>query len=113
MNKKRKYSFDDRIIVGGFLIAAVLLSGMLMLVFGIKDTYTLNKKIGNYNTTDGYFESYDIYNSDEDGITYRLTYVYEVDNKKYYVSTDYGTSYIPAENSVREFVYCRRCISDY
>ena len=45
MNKKRKYSFDVRIIVGGFLIAAVLLSGMLMLVFGIKDTYTLNKKI--------------------------------------------------------------------
>ena len=50
-------------------------------------------------------DHYEIYNSDEDGATYRLIYSYNVNDKQYTVSTDYGTNMIPKEGSTRVIKY--------
>ena len=41
----------------------------------------------------------------DNDITYKLTYIYEVDDIQYSITTDYGTNYIPEENSIREVKY--------
>lgn len=108
-NKRVKYKvklpIDFRILISGLLVFSVLLSGILMLFFGIRDTYKLIQITKNYISTKGYYYDYDIYNSDEDGATYKLTYIYIVDGKEYSINTDYGTNYIPDENSSREIKY--------
>ena len=102
---KLKYNFNFKIIIGILLIVICLVSGLIMLFLGITDTYKVNKIVKDYITTDGYFSRYDIYNSDEDGTTYKLTYTYKVDGIEYRVTTDYGTSYIPEESSIRQVKY--------
>lgn len=102
---KRKLKYNPKIIISSFLVGICFLSGIAMLFFGIKDTYKLNKIAKNYITTNGYFSDYDIYRSDEDGTTYRLTYTYEIDGVNYTIRTDYGTNYIPERNSIREVKY--------
>lgn len=102
---KRESKYNFKVIVSSFLVGICFLSGIIMLFFGIKDTYKLNKITKNYITTNGYFNNYDVYRSDEDGTTYRLTYTYKVEGIEYTVKTDYGTSYIPKENSIREVKY--------
>lgn len=87
------------------LVGTCLISGILILVFGIIDTYKLNIQTKNYLVTKGYYYNYEIYSIDEDGTTYKLYYKYTVDDKEYTVSTDYGTNYIPDENSIREVKY--------
>ena len=107
-NKKQlnsKINFNFKIIISIFLVAICLFSGILMLFFGIKDTYYLNKKTKNYITINAYFNSYDIYDIDDDGTTYTLTYIYTIDDKEYSISTDYGTNYIPDENSTKKIKY--------
>lgn len=105
LSNKRKSKFNLKIIFSCFLVLAVLASGFLCLFIGIKDTYNFNKKTKDYVTTEGYFKDYNIYNIDEEGTTYKLIYEYEVDGKKYMVSTDYGVEKIPAVNSVRKVKY--------
>lgn len=102
---KIKLNIDIRILISALLVIIVLLSGIAMLFFGIRDTYRLNSKTKNYITTTGYFNNYDVFNVDEDGITYKLTYIYTVDGNEYSVTTDYGTNYIPEPNSSREIKY--------
>mgnify|MGYP003308201440 CR=1 FL=1 len=102
---KTKLNIDFRILISALLVIIALLSGIAMLFFGIKDTYKLNKKTKDYITTNGYFNNYDVFNVDEDGITYKLTYIYTVDGKEYSITTDYGTNYIPEPNSSREIKY--------
>lgn len=102
---KPNMKFNFKIIISGCLVGISLLAGIVMLFFGIKETYRLNKITKNYLTTSGYFDDYNIYNSDEDGTTYRLTYIYTVNDKEYTISTDYGTNYIPDKNSIREVKY--------
>ncbi len=102
---KKETKFDFKVIVSVLLVATALLSGILMLFFGIRDTYRLNKEIKNYIATNGYYKDYEIYKTDEDGTTYKLTYAYTVDNQEYYIETDYATNYIPEKNSVREVKY--------
>lgn len=93
------------IVVSTFLVGIVFFSGIVMLIFGIKDTYELNLKTKDYIVTKGFFDHYDVFDVDDDGITYRLTYVYNVDGKQYSLTTDYGTNYIPEANSNREIKY--------
>ena len=100
-----KFQLNFKLITGSFLVIICLLSGITMLFFGIKDTYQLNHRTKNYITTDGYFDDYEIYNSDEEGTTYKLTYIYTVDEKEYTITTDYGTNYIPDKNSIRTIKY--------
>lgn len=103
--KKSKINIDFKILISAFLVLVVFLSGVVMLFFGIKDTYQLKIKTKNYITTSGYYSDYDIFKSDEDGTTYKLTYTYKVNEKEYSITTDYGTNYIPEENSTREIKY--------
>ena len=102
---KTKLNIDFRILISASLVIIVLLSGIAMLFFGIMDTYRLNSITKGYIATDGYYRECDIFSSDEDGTTYKLTYVYTVNDKEYLVTTDYGTNYIPEENSSREIKY--------
>lgn len=102
-NKKLKISF--RIIISCLLVILALLSGILMLFFGIKNTYKINKQTKNYLITNGYYTNYEIYKTDKEGTSYKLIYTYQVDNKEYTISTNYGTNYIPEENSIREVKY--------
>ena len=105
LSNKRESKFNLKIIISCFLVLAVLASGFLCLFIGIKDTYNFNQKTKDYVTTEGYFKDYNIYNIDEEGTTYKLIYEYEVDGKKYMVSTDYGVEKIPAVNSMRKVKY--------
>lgn len=91
--------------ITGFMVILCILCGIAMLFLGIRGTFKLKKTIGNYETTEGYFGDYSIYNSDRHGTTYRLTYYYVVDGQEYSVSTDYGTNYIPERNSKKTIKY--------
>lgn len=102
---KTKLNIDFRILISALLVIIVLLSGIAMLFFGIIDTYRLNSITKDYITTNGYYSYYDIFTTDEDGTTYKLTYVYEVDGKEYSITTDYGTNYLPDKDSTREIKY--------
>lgn len=104
-DSKKEIKFNFKVIVSVLLVATALLSGILMLFFGIRDTYRLNKETKNYIATNGYYKDYEIYKTDEDGTTYKLTYAYTVDNQEYYIETDYATNYIPEKNSIREVKY--------
>lgn len=103
---EKKTKFDFKIMVSGFLVICVLISGIICLVIGIKDTYQTKKKTQNYLTTTGYFKDYEIYSSSKEGErTYCLIYVYEIDGQEYSIKTDYGSGTIPSENSKREIKY--------
>lgn len=82
-------------------LSLFILIGIVMLYFGISNLLKNLSKTNNYVETIGYFAHYEIYNSDEDGTTYKLIYSYNVNDKQYTVSTDYGTNMIPKEGSTR------------
>lgn len=86
-------------------LSLFILIGIVMLYFGISNSFKNLSKTNNYVETIGYFDHYEIYNSDEDGATYRLIYSYNVNDKQYTVSTDYGTNMIPKEGSTRVIKY--------
>ena len=86
-------------------LSLFVLIGIVMLYFGISNSFKNLSKTSNYVETIGYFVDYEIYNSDEDGTTYKLIYSYNVNNKEYTVSTDYGTNMIPKEGSSRTIKY--------
>lgn len=96
---------DFRMVISFLLVCSVLIIGIVCLWFGIKDTYKLNKITREYSTTNGYFKDYEIYNKSRDGITYRLFYTYEIEEKEYTIATDYGVGMIPEKNSIREVKY--------
>lgn len=110
---KKKSKFDFRIMIPCFLVISILLSGIICLVIGIKDTYQISKKTENYLTTTCYYKDYEIYDSydkkvhgrTENHTTYRLIYVYEINGKEYSIKTDYGSGSIPDENSSRKIKY--------
>ena len=104
-NKPKKVPIDIRVIIGGGLVLLTFVIGICCLFFGIKETIQLNKTTKNYLTTNGYFSDYQIYRTDKKNTTYELFYTYEVNGKKYTISTNYGTNYIPEENSIREVKY--------
>lgn len=104
-SKPKKKTLDTKIIVGGGLVILTFFIGVGCLFFGIKETVQLNKTTKDYLTTNGYFSDYHIYRIDKEETTYELIYTYEVKGKNYTVSTNYGTNYIPEENSVREVKY--------
>lgn len=104
INKNKK--FDYKFIVSTLLVFSVLVVGIVCLSVGIKDTYYTNKKTKDYILTTASYQDYEIYDSnDEEDTTYRLIYVYEVDNQKYEIKTDYGSGFIPSVNSKRKIKY--------
>lgn len=103
--KIKKSPFSFPFVMSFLLISITLVIGVVCLFWGIKETYELSQVSKNYITTNGYFVDYHIYHSDEEGVTYQLTYAYEVDGENYTVSTTYGSNYIPEKNSIREVKY--------
>lgn len=100
--------FNFKNIIFGLLVFGVLTIGIECLCFGIYDAYVFGKKTKNYLITDGYYKNYDLSGITKDGEkAYKLNYIYEIDGKRYTVSTKYGVSfkYIPKYNSERKVKY--------
>lgn len=87
------------------ILIPFIIIGLDMLAFGIYNIYTVSISTEKYVSVDGKFVGSSIYSSDSDGTTYKLTYSYVVDNKGYYISTDYGTSSIPKIGDIRTVKY--------
>ena len=105
LNNKKGLKINFKIVISSFLVGITLLSGIIFLFIGVKETYKLNKTTKDYITTNGYFIDYDIYSRNKNGTTYKLIYNYEVNGKEYTVSTDYGNGNIPEKNSIRKVKY--------
>ena len=86
-------------------LSLFILIGIIMLYFGASSLLKKVIKTSNYVDIVGYFVDYEIYDSDEDGATYKLIYSYTINDNEYTVSTDYGTSIIPKEGSTRNIKY--------
>lgn len=104
-NKSYKSKINLNIIIPCFLVSIAFVSGLLMLFFGIRDTYKLNRNTKGYITINAYYKDYEVFSSDKKGTTYKLNYVYEVNGIEYEVSTDYGSNTIPNTNSIRLVKY--------
>ena len=98
--KNKIFGKDNKKLILLFL-SVIILIGLNMLYLGISDLIKNN----NYVETIGYFVDYEIYKSDESTTTYKLIYSYIVNEKKYTVTTDYGTDVIPKEGSSRTIKY--------
>jgi len=92
-------------IAGGTLVAVVLLSGIVMLFFGVRNTLRFTEKTRNYVSTQGEYAGKEIYSTDEDGTTYRLAYTYTVDGTQYTVLSNSGTQIIPKLGTEKEIHY--------
>lgn len=95
-----------KIILIIILLITCLVSGVLMLYYGITNTNKLNKISKEYNSIIAYYKDYNIYSINKDNNkTYRLNYTYIINNKEYTISTNYGSNYIPQQGSTREVRY--------
>lgn len=108
-NSKKGGKWGAPIVITGFLVSVVLISGIVLLFIGVKDTISNAYISANYESTEGTLVDYGIYNqSYKDGkehITYYLLYEYKVSGETYTAKTDYGTGTIPPPNSTREIKY--------
>ena len=97
---------DPKKIVIVLLFSAALLSGIVLLFFGIKESVGIAIKTKDWFETPGYFRDYSVYDVDDDGeTTYRLKYVFYSGGAEYFVETDYGSGVIPEIDSVRTVLY--------
>ena len=103
--RRARLRINPKVAISCFLVGVILIAGVSLLFFGIRDTWRLRTATRGYAVTQGYFMDYRIYSQDEDGTTYQLIYAYQVDGVEYTVHTDYGAGQIPAENSQREVRY--------
>ena len=88
------------------LFSSAIISGVVLLFFGIKDSVALAIKTKDWFEAPGYFREYSVYNVNNDGeITYRLKYVYYSGGAEYFIETDYGSEVIPEIDSVRTVLY--------
>ena len=97
---------DPKKIVIVLLFSAALLSGIVLLFFGIKESVGIAIKTKDWFETPGYFRDYSVYDVDDDGeTTYRLKYVFYSGGAEYFDETDYGSGVIPEIDSVRTVLY--------
>lgn len=90
------------------LVGLCLLCGILLLIFGIKNTSDLKKETENYAVTEGYLSDYELRESGsttDRSYSYYLTYSYVVDGREYTVTTDYGSGSVPEMGSTKEIKY--------
>lgn len=107
MKKKGKTA---PIIISAFLLLILFSCGVWMLYTVISGTNSIPE---NYGTTQGYFSDYRLYSEGHynparkthSSDTYQLIYRYTVDGQDYTVTTDSGTSFVPAIGSTREIRY--------
>lgn len=113
MKKRRRFRFDIRIAVTLFLVSVLVLSGVYMIVTGIKEMNESKRDAEGYEVVQGYFYDYII--EDEGGYdavknkhssaTYKLVYTYNVHGIDYTVTTDYSTSIVPPQGSEKNIHY--------
>ena len=84
---EKRNKFDARIILSCFLVICILLSGIICLVIGIKDTYHTYQNTKNYLPATSYLKDYEV-KGEDDKITYHVIYAYEIDGKEYTIQTD-------------------------
>ena len=95
------------------MIGIVMLIGVFLLVFGIRDTLQAHQQAQGYEETQGRLVNYTLANEAEydpvrnrhTSATYYLTYLYTVDGETYTVTTDYSTGSVPEIGSTREILY--------
>lgn len=88
------------------LFSSALLTGIVLLFFGIKDSVSLAIKTKDWFEVPGYFRDSSVYNVNKDGETlYRLRYVFYSGGAEYFVETDYGSQVVPEIDSVRTVLY--------
>lgn len=100
-------------IPASIFLFIVILCGMLLLFFGIKNTIQLNQTSNHYHSTEGYFVDYTLYSEGGyDAVrhkhtndTYQLIYQYTVNGQDYTVATDYGSGVIPEIGSTKQIKY--------
>lgn len=100
-----KNPFSFKIIGTALLVVMCLIIGIILLIFGIRDTYRLNKATENYDTAEAFLSDDGTFDSNIKGGTHRLTYTYVVNGEIYTVSTDYETGAIPESGSTRTVKY--------
>lgn len=98
-------ALNFKAIAAGTLVAVVLLSGIVMIFFGVRNTLRFTEKTRNYVSTQGEYAGKEIYSTDEDGTTYRLVYTYTVDGNQYTVLSNSGTQIIPKLGTEKEVRY--------
>ena len=88
------------------LFSSALLTGIVLLFFGIKDSVSLAIKTKDWFEAPGYFRDCSVYNVNSEGKTlYRLCYVFYSGGAEYFVETDYGSEVVPEIDSVRTVLY--------
>lgn len=90
------------------LVGVGLLVGILLIVFGVKNTYDLNKATENYAVTQGRLVDYEVRESGtatDRSYSYYYIYSYTVDGREYTVTADYGTGSSPKIGSEKEIKY--------
>ena len=87
-----------------FLLIPIII-GIGLVAFGIYNTKQQNLQTKNFVETTGYFVGTDIYSNDDNNPTYMLIYTYNVDGVDYYISTNYGTSFVPESGSKKTIQY--------
>ena len=109
MNKMKKNGWSAPMLISILLVAAVLVSGIVLLTLGIRNTVRRARVSAGYEATEGKLVDYGVYNvshrKGRESVTYYLIYEYEAAGKTYTVKTDYGTGTVPPLNSEREIRY--------
>lgn len=105
-------SNTQMIPVVGFL-SIFLIVGLVLIFFGVKDSFSQSRETKGYRETTGYLSDYTLKKESEydpvrkrtSAATYALEYRYTVDGREYTVFTDYSTSILPELGSSRDIRY--------
>lgn len=98
----------SKITAGSVLICVCLLVGILLMAFGVKNAYELNKTTENYAVTQGQLVDYEVRESGtatDRSYSYYYIYSYTVDGREYIVTADYGTGSSPKIGSEKGIKY--------
>ncbi|MBR5310042.1 MAG: DUF3592 domain-containing protein [Oscillospiraceae bacterium] len=88
------------------LFSVAIISGIVLLFLGIRDSVITAIKTKDWFDTTGYFRDYSVYSINSDGETlYRLKYVYYSGGAEYFIETEYGSEVIPEIDSIRTVLY--------
>lgn len=109
--KKKKVQNPMMPIV--IMLGLFILIGAVMIFFGLKGTWQLERETRNYAKTTGYLTDYtiqaeaeyDAVKKEHTAATYYLVYSYVAGQREYQVATDYATSILPAMGTSAEIRY--------
>lgn len=113
MKKRKKFHLDIRIVVSLFLVSVLVISGIWMIVTGVKEMSETKRETKGYEVVEGYFYDYmleeeggyDAVRDKHTAATYKLIYTYNVNGIDYTVVSDYSTSVLPSQGSAKNICY--------